>query len=127
MGQTYFIKVKSNTPISRMFRAGKPLVDQDKGVVNFELLMAPERLNESDESEKLFQHNIREFSERVLVTPTGINDVGLCVNSACRTIWSRSSQASLSEDEKWHYALSVDVKRRNLTTAQKRALVEHET
>ena len=34
--------------------------------------------------------------------------------------------AGLSEEEKWHYALSVNVKRRNLTTAQKRVLVEQE-
>lgn len=32
----------------------------------------------------------------------------------------------LSEDEKWEYALSVNVKRRHLTTAQKRELIENE-
>ncbi|MHB0959277.1 MAG: DNA methyltransferase [Pirellulaceae bacterium] len=34
--------------------------------------------------------------------------------------------AGLREEEKWHYALSVNVKRRNLTTAQKRQLIEQE-
>lgn len=34
--------------------------------------------------------------------------------------------AGLSEEEKWHYALSVNIKRRNLTTAQKRALIGQE-
>ena len=34
--------------------------------------------------------------------------------------------AGLSEEQKWHYALSVNVKRRHLTTAQKRTLVEQE-
>ena len=34
--------------------------------------------------------------------------------------------AGLTEEQKWHYAISVNVKRRNLTTAQKRALIEQE-
>jgi len=34
--------------------------------------------------------------------------------------------AGLTDEQKWHYALSVNVKRRNLTTAQKRALAEAE-
>ena len=34
--------------------------------------------------------------------------------------------AGLTDEEKWHYALSINVKRRNLTTAQKRALIEQE-
>ncbi|MGC4033265.1 MAG: DNA methyltransferase [Tepidisphaeraceae bacterium] len=35
-------------------------------------------------------------------------------------------RSGLSEQEKWHFALSVNVKRRHLGTAQKRALVEQE-
>ena len=34
--------------------------------------------------------------------------------------------AGLTEEEKWHYALSVNVKRRQLTSAQKRQLIEQE-
>lgn len=34
--------------------------------------------------------------------------------------------AGLTEEQKWHYAISVNVKRRNLTTAQKRDLIEQE-
>jgi len=34
--------------------------------------------------------------------------------------------AGLTEQQKWHYAISVNVKRRHLTTAQKRALIEQE-
>jgi ParB-like chromosome segregation protein Spo0J len=32
----------------------------------------------------------------------------------------------LTEEQKWHFALAVNVKRRNLTTAQKRELIEQE-
>lgn len=34
--------------------------------------------------------------------------------------------SGLSEQEKWHYAVAVNVKRRHLTTAQKRMLIEQE-
>jgi len=34
--------------------------------------------------------------------------------------------AGLTEEQKWHYAISVNVKRRNLTTAQKRDLIAQE-
>ena len=34
--------------------------------------------------------------------------------------------AGLTEEQKWHYAISVNVKRANLTTAQKRDLIEQE-
>lgn len=34
--------------------------------------------------------------------------------------------AGLSEEQKWEYALSVNIKRRHLATAQKRSLIEHE-
>jgi site-specific DNA-methyltransferase (adenine-specific) len=34
--------------------------------------------------------------------------------------------AGLTEEQKWHYAIAVNVKRRNLTTAQKRTLIERE-
>ena len=32
----------------------------------------------------------------------------------------------MTEEQKWHYAIAVNVKRRHLTTAQKRALIEQE-
>lgn len=41
LGQETRVTLKTDTPIIGMFRAGKPLIDKPKGVINYQLLMSP--------------------------------------------------------------------------------------